>query len=265
MITDAQALEAAHSLLSAEDSGDYRPPLTDTFADLAIDDAYRISQHVTALKTARGATIRGYKIGLTSAAMREMTGATEPDFGALFDYWFIDSGARVSRAAMNRPAVEIELALVVGRDVRGPGVTAAEIVSATECVYPAIEIVDSRFTTTGGPRHVVVNSVADAASCGAVILGDRAAAIGEVELDRVQGELIVNGQVVESGSSAAVMGGPAGSAAWLVNKLSEFDTGLHAGQVILSGSFIRAAYIAAGDSVSASLGSLGRVALEVVA
>ena len=113
MLTDEQVAAAAEALYRAELDNVPIAPISETFPDADVDDAYRISTAVTELKVRAGRIVKGHKIGLTSKAMRELTGASEPDYGTMFDDWFVLEGSTVSRARMNRPLVEVELAFVL--------------------------------------------------------------------------------------------------------------------------------------------------------
>jgi len=261
-LSTQQVREAAASLLEAERCCKFIEPLTSRY-DMTLADAYAIAQVVASEKVEAGAVVKGHKIGFTSTAMREMSGAEEPDFGRIFDYWFHDEGSAISLARMNRPAVEIELAFVLRKPLAGRHVNVADVIGATEFILPSIEIVDSRMTTTGGPRFVVINSIADGASCGGVVLGGRAVSPLEMDPKQVTGTLRINGEGRFSGKASAVMGSPLNAVAWLARKLAEFDAGMEAGHVVLSGSFIRAAPVAVGDRVSASFGELGEVSFEL--
>ena len=72
------------------------------------------------MKVAAGRMVKGHKIGLTSKAMRSLSGATEPDYGTLFDDWFVLEGSTVPRSRMNRPLVEVEIAFVLKEPLAGP-------------------------------------------------------------------------------------------------------------------------------------------------
>lgn len=260
-LTDAQRREAAASLVEAEETGNWVEPITLAYDGADIDDAYAIGQLVTDAKVAAGRVVKGHKVGLTSKAMRETTGATEPDYGTIFDNWFVDEGSIVSRASMNRPLVEIELAFVLDGPLGGPSVNAADVIRATDFVLPAIEVVDARFSKRGKPG--VVDSIADAASCGFVILGGNPVRLADVDLRYVGGLLYRNGEVETSGMAGAVMGNPINSVAWLARKLHEFGVTMEAGHTILSGSFIRAIPIDAGDTFVADFGPLGQISFGV--
>ncbi len=256
--TDRQAF--AEALLQAERTRNFIEPLSSTHPAADIEDAYDIARRVTALKVAAGRRVVGQKVGLTSKAMRSTFEATEPDFGTLFDDWFVDEGSRIAAERLNLPMVEIELAFVMAAPLRG-AVTAVDVIRATDFVVPAIEIVDRRFTRRGD--NGLIDSVADAASCGLVVIGANPVRLVDIDVRLVGGSMYLNGELEESGVAAAVMGNPVNSVAWLVRKLAEFGVGLEEGHCVLSGSFVRARSIGAGDTVVADFGELGQISFGV--
>jgi len=261
MLTDAQILECAKDIYEAELTGVWTEPVSNRYENAQIEDAYQIAIKVKDLKLAAGRTVKGHKVGLTSKAMRQLTGATEPDYGYMFDDWFVMEGSRVSRSKMNRPLVEVELAFVLKEPLRGPSVNAADVIRATDFVLPALEIVDNRYTGRG--KTMLVDSISDAAACGLVVLGGRPVKLTDIDIRRVSASLLINGDTMETGSAQAVMGNPINAVAWLANKLSEFGTYMEPGNVILSGSFIKAIPFEAGDSLVALYDQLGEVTLMV--
>jgi 2-keto-4-pentenoate hydratase len=257
MLTEEQRRAAADALLTAEETGTPIDPISATYPEADVDDAYRVSMLVTEAKVATGRLVKGHKIGLTSKAMQRLVGSTEPDFGTLFDDWFVDEGSTIPMSVFNRPLVEVEIAFVLGGRLRGPGVTAADVIRATEFVVPAIEIVDTRYNGRG-PK-LLVDSISDAAMCGRVILGACPRRLTDLDIRAIGASLSKNGEVEESGVSAAVVGSPVNAVAWLANKLAEFDVAMEPGNVILSGSFVKAIPFAAGDTVTASFTGMGDV------
>jgi 2-oxo-hept-3-ene-1,7-dioate hydratase len=253
MLTNDHVAAAAAALFQAEADNAPITPISEQYPDADIEDAYRISTAVTELKLKAGRIVKGHKIGLTSKAMRSLTGATEPDYGTMFDDWFLLEGSKVPRSTMNRPLVEVELAFVLREDLPGPGVNAADVIRATDFVLPCIEIVDTR--QKGRGPTPLVDSVADAAACGRVILGGRPARLTDLDVRRVGATLSINGSVEESGVAGAVMGNPINAVAWLANKLHDYGVTPEAGHVILSGSFIKQV----GDTVVALFDPLGEV------
>src|SRR5207344_2052546 len=148
-MTADQLQAAAEALVEAERTGQWTEPVSNKHEDATVEDAYRIGLGVRDLKLAAGRTVKGHKIGFTSKAMRSLVGATEPDYGFLFDDWFVPEGSVVPRGRMNRPLVEQEIAFVMGATLKGPSVHAADVIRATDFVLPALEIVDSRYSGRG--------------------------------------------------------------------------------------------------------------------
>jgi 2-oxo-hept-3-ene-1,7-dioate hydratase len=257
MLTDEEVEEASVALYQAELDNVPTTPISERYPEADIHDAYRISMAVTELKVKAGRIIKGHKIGLTSKAMRSLTGATEPDYGTMFDNWFVLEGSTVPRSRMNRPLVEVELAFVLREPLVGPGVNAIDVIRATDFVVPCIEIVDTRQRGRGPNR--LVDSIADAAACGLVIVGGCPARLTEIDIRRIGASLAINGRVEESGVASAVMGNPINAVAWLANKLHDYGVVPQAGHVILSGSFIRAIPFQSGDTVVALFDRLGEV------
>ena len=248
-LTSDEHRQAAQSIFDAEQTGEWTEPVSNRWEHADIEDAYRIGLEVHDLKLASGRSVKGHKVGLTSKAMRSLVSATEPDYGFLYDDWFVAEGSVVSRRRMNRPLVEQELVFVLGSRLAGPSVNAADVIRATDFVLPALEVVDSRFNGRG--KQLLVDSIADAASCGFVVLGGNPARLTDIDVRRISGSLAINGDIMETGAAAAVMGNPINAVAWLANKLAEFDVVMEPGDIILSGSFVRAVPFDAGDCVHA--------------
>ncbi|MEM9566365.1 MAG: hypothetical protein AAGA93_27340 [Actinomycetota bacterium] len=261
-MTDTERRQAAKDLVEAELTRQWMEPITLTYEGADVEDAYAVGGYVTELKVAAGREVKGHKVGLTSKAMRSTFGATEPDYGTIFDNWFIDEGSRLSMATMNRPLVEIELVFVLGADLGGPSVNAVDVIRATDFVLPAVEVVDSRYSRSG--KAGVVDSIADAASCGSIIVGGNPMKLTDLDIRQVGGALYKNGELEESGTAAAVMGNPINAVAWLARKLHEFDVHMEVGHTVLSGSFIRAHPMAVGDAFVADYGPLGQISFGIV-
>jgi len=260
-MTDDERRQAAKDLVEAEATRNWMEPITLTYEGADVEDAYAIGAYTTELKVAGGRTVKGHKVGLTSKAMRSTTGATEPDYGTIFDNWFLDEGSQVSMTTLNRPLVEIELVFVLGSDLGGPSVNAVDVIRATDFILPAVEVVDSRFSKRGKPG--VIDSIADAASCGFIMVGGNPTKLTDVDVRQIGGALYKNGEIEESGTASAVMGNPINSVAWLARKLHEFGVHMEAGHTILSGSFIRAHPMEIGDTFVADFGPLGQISFGI--
>lgn len=231
--------------------------LSDLFPVMDAEDAYEVQRRVVAMKRAAGESVQGYKIGLTSKAMQKAVGIDEPDYGHIFASQVHQSGTTLSLAGLHAPRIEVELAFVLDRPLRGPGITVSDVLGATRHVMPALELIASR---TELPRKLV-DTLADNAAGAAVILGGRPVGPAEVDLRWLAAGLYKNADIVESGVSAAVLGHPAAGIAWLANRLGARELTLEAGQILLAGSFTAPVAVAPGDVLHADYGPLGGIAI----
>lgn len=261
MLDSTTRLNIAADLMQVFETRKQLPRLTGTYPDMEIQDSYSIQEAFVRRRIAQGCSVRGYKVGLTSKVMQEMAGSDEPDYSAITDDLFLPESTPVPASMFFAPMIELEIAFVMKEPLRGPNVLPMDVIRATDFVIPAIEIVDFRVEL--GPGYNIIDSVADLAACGAVVLGGNPCSLTDIDVRRVMGSLEKNGEVLEQGEASAVLGNPVTSAAWLVNKLAEFGTGFEAGDTILTGSFIRAVPIAAGDEIVCKFDQgLGQVAIS---
>ena len=229
---------------------------------ITIEDGYAIQRAWLALELADGRTIKGRKIGLTSRAMQQASQITEPDYAPLMDDMFFENGTDLPFDRFILPRVEVELAFLLGRPLRGPGVTLFDVLSATEYVCPAVEIIDARIEQVDrdtGTTRKIQDSIADFAANAGIVLGGRPVRPDAVDLRWVGALLIRNGVIEETGVAAGVLNHPAQGVAWLANKIAPYDEGLQAGQVILAGSFTRPTPAARGDTFHFDYGPLGGI------
>lgn len=237
---------------------DRRPvePLTDRHPDLVIDDAYAIQKRVLTGRIDGGRRIVGRKIGLTSLPMQRMLGVDEPDYGVLLDDMVVEDGDEIDLGRLLQPRVEAELAFVMDRDLVGPGVSTANALAAIGGAFPAVEVVDSRVADW---RIKLVDTVADNASSGLLVLGGRLRRVTELDLRLVGVVVTRGGALLDTGAGAAALGNPARCVAWLANKLAQFGDGLHAGDVVLPGAVHRMVPVRPGDVFRAEFAHLGAV------
>lgn len=236
-------------------------PLTSTWPDLTVDDAYAIQVAQVEAWTADGAAVRGHKVGLTSAAMQRLLGVASPDFGHLLDGMFFDEHAPIPMAGFLQPRIEPEIAFVLGRRLAGPGVTAADAVRAVDHVLPCLEIVDSRIRDW---KIGLVDTIADNASSGGVVLGGRPTLLTSLDLRLVGCNLRRNGAVVGTGAGGAVLGNPLTALVWIANVLGSRGVALEEGHVVLPGACTAMVPVEAGDTVSAEFAGLGTVTTSFV-
>ncbi|CAN5705629.1 2-oxo-hepta-3-ene-1,7-dioic acid hydratase [soil metagenome] len=230
---------------------------------LTIEDAYAIQHEWVGMKLAAGRRKVGRKVGLTSKAMQTSVGIDEPDYGTLLDDMVFQDSTDVPIDRFIEPRLEVELAFVLGKKLTGPNITMLDVLSATDYVVPAIEIIDSRQQRvdpqTKGTR-TIVDSISDNAANAGIVMGGRPVKPMDVDLRWVAALLYCNGQVEETGVAAGVLNHPCNGVAWLANKLCAFDVSLEPGEIILGGSFTRAIFAHRGDTFHADYGPLGSIA-----
>lgn len=220
-------------------------PITGIAPDLTLEEAYSIQLYNVDRQLKNGHTVVGKKIGLTSKAMQESLGVTEPDYGHLLSNMVIDNTNPVVYSnQVLQPRVEGELAFILKEDLVGPNVTVEDVLKATESIVAAIEIVDSRVQDW---KITLRDTVADNGSSAFYILGDYPLSPEEINRIGVEMELYQNGELINRGNGAAALGDPAFCVAWLANKLSDFDIKLKAGEVILAGALSAAIPAKFGD------------------
>ncbi|MBS0580515.1 MAG: 2-oxo-hepta-3-ene-1,7-dioic acid hydratase [Proteobacteria bacterium] len=232
---------------------------------MTIDDGYAIQRAWVQLELARGRTIKGRKIGLTSRAMQQASQITEPDFAPLMDDMFFADGSDIPMNLFISPRVEVELAFVLDAPLRGPGVALSDVLRATAYVTPALEIIDARIERldreTRAPRKVF-DTIADFAANAGVVVGGHRARPDALDLRWVGALLSRNEVVEETGLAAGVLNHPATGVAWLANKIAPYGEQLERGDLVLSGSFTRPVEVAAGDRLQADFGRLGGIAVR---
>lgn len=228
--------------------------------EITIADAYAVQREGIRLKLAAGRKIKGHKIGLTSRAMQMSSQIDEPDYGTLLDDMFFDDGATIPGGRFIVPMVEVELAFILSRRLEGEEVTLFDVLSATDYVIPAIEIIDARChrvdPETKRPRKVM-DTISDNAANAGIILGGRPIKPLDLDLRWIAALLYRNGVIEETGVAAGVLNHPANGISWLARKFAPHGVPLESGQVILAGSFTRPVAARPGDTFQADYGPMG--------
>ena len=235
--------------------------------EITIEDAYAIQRAGVQLKLAEGQKIVGHKIGLTSRAMQTSSQIDEPDFGTLLDEMVYAEAADIAMERFIAPMVEVELAFILKERLEGDRVTIFDVLSATDYVTPALEIIDARChrvdPETKRPRKVM-DTISDNAANVGIVLGGRPIKPLDVDLRWVAALLYRNATIEETGVAAGVLNHPANGIAWLSKKFAPHGVALEPGQIILAGSFTRPVKVARGDSFYADYGPLGNISCRFV-
>lgn len=253
-MTDRLNDELAAELFAALRKRRTVPPLIARHIGLTIDDAYAISLGALALRVAEGERVVGKKIGVTSKAVQDMLGVHQPDFGFLTDRMHVVGAIDIDAHSLIQPRAEAEIAFVLRESLTGPGVTASDVIAATQAIIPCFEIVDSRIDDW---KIGIVDTVADNASCGVFVLGEERIDPRAVSLPDLHVRVTKNGQPLSEGLGSAVQGDPAQAVAWLANTLGAYGVTLDAGDVILSGSLVPLADAVKGDVFAMVLSHAG--------
>jgi 2-oxo-3-hexenedioate decarboxylase len=230
-------------------------PFTDADASLDADTAYEAQRLVVAKRLERGARIVGAKLGLTSAAKQRQMEVDQPLYGRLTSDMILESD-QVDLDAFIHVRAEPEIAFLIGREIPTPA-TVAGVLAATEAVFAAIELIDSRYD---GFRFRLPDVIADNASSAGLVVGSVARRPDDVGDLRLLGVVLRrNGAVVATAAGAAALGHPAASVAWLIDRLAEHDETLEPGSIVLSGGLTDAVQLERGSVVTAEVEELGTV------
>ena len=256
---------AAIDLLSAEKTRTQMGLISLRFPHMDMDDAYAIQSKLIDLMIVAGRREIGWKIGLTSKAMQSALNIDIPDSGVLLDHMLFSNGSQVQKDYFIQPRIEAEIAFIMKNDVTGNDITRDDIIAATEFVAPSIEILDTRIfrndPDTGQARNVF-DTISDNAANAGIVLGKERHPIGDFDLRRVGAIVLKDGEVEETGLGAGVLNDPVEGIVWLARRMSEYNHNIKAGQVILSGSFVRPVDGLAGSGIEADFGSFGSVKID---
>jgi 2-oxo-hept-3-ene-1,7-dioate hydratase len=267
MLPKATVVALARRLYDARKNRTQLRQFSKEHPDMTVEDGYAIQREWVKLELADGRTIKGRKIGLTSRAMQQASQITEPDYAPLMDDMFFETGSDIPIERFILPRVEVELAFVLNRPLKGPGITMFDVLRATDYVTPALEIIDARIEQfdrdTKAPRKVF-DTISDFAANAGIVLGGRPVKPDAVDLRWVGALLYKNGVIEESGLAAAVLNHPATGVAWLANKIAPHDEQLNAGDIVLGGSFTRPTAAVRGDVLHADYGPLGNISFRFV-
>jgi 2-oxo-hept-3-ene-1,7-dioate hydratase len=235
--------------------------------EITIPDAYAIQKAWVQMKLAEGQKVVGHKIGLTSRAMQMSSQINEPDFGTLLDEMVYKDAADIPCERFIDPMVEVELAFILKDRLEGENVTIFDVLSATDYVVPAVEIIDARChridPESKRPRKVM-DTISDNAANVGIILGGRPIKPMDVDLRWVAALLYKNGVIEETGVAAGVLNHPANGISWLAKKFAPHGVALEPGQIILAGSFTRPVKVVAGDTIHVDYGPLGNISARFV-
>jgi|ERR1035437_1526044 2-oxo-hept-3-ene-1,7-dioate hydratase len=235
--------------------------------EITIPDAYAIQKEWIRLKLAEGRKIVGHKIGLTSRAMQMSSQINEPDYGTLLDDMVFADGGEIAFDRFIVPMIEVELAFILKHRLEGENVSMLDVLSATDYVIPALELIDARSQRidpdSKRPRKVM-DTISDNAANAGIIMGGRPIKPMDIDLRWVAALLYRNGVIEETGVAAGVLNHPANGISWLAKRFAPHGIALEPGQIILAGSFTRPVAASRGDTFHVDYGPLGNITCRFI-
>lgn len=261
-MTPDDITRAAEDLFAADHLGQQMGLLSRRHAEMTMDDAYAVQSGLIERKLAAGRQRIGWKIGLTSRAMQDALGIDTPDSGVLLDDMAFETGSTVPNSRFIQPRIEAEIAFVMKASLTGD-VTRDDILATTEYVCPSLEILDTRILRADpetGQARTIVDTISDNAANAGLVLG--AARHGPDTDLRWTGAIVSrNGTVEETGLGAGVLNDPVTSVLWLARRMEQYGQRIEAGDIVLSGSFIRPVECPPGTRIEADFGQFGHVSI----
>jgi len=250
------AQETADILVEAERSRKGIAQLSDEHPDIPVATAYEAQKAFVQSKLDAGERFVGWKLGLTSRNKQQAMGLEAPLYGRVTSGMLAAQGDPVRLDRFIHPRVESEVAFLLAREITAPA-TIVSVLAATDVVFGAVDVLDSRYESF---QFTLADVVADNASAGAFYLGPVARRPAELPDLRLLGAVVrVNGDVAMTAAGAAVMGHPAASVAWLANQLATEGDVLRAGQLVFSGGLTAPVPVVAGGSVTFEFDGLGAI------
>ncbi|PCH85341.1 MAG: 2-oxo-3-hexenedioate decarboxylase [Piscirickettsiaceae bacterium] len=235
--------------------------ITDDYPDITWEEALDVQWEIRRRKEARGNKVVGLKMGLTSMAKMRQMGVETPCYGFLADYFSVPDGGEIKISELIHPKVEAEVAFVTKKELSGPGCHIGDVLSATDFIVPAVEIIDSRYKDF---KFDLKSVIADNSSSSRFVTGGRMLPVEDLDLKTLGVVMEINGEVVELGAGAAILGHPAASIAMLANMLAERGEVIPAGTFIMAGAITAAVAVNAGDCVTVRYQDLGTVSMRFV-
>jgi len=261
-LTAGEIARAAAALDEAERTRSQIGLLSLRHPSMTMDDSYAVQSAWVGKKLAAGRRRIGWKIGLTSRAMQSALGIDTPDSGILLDDMLFEDGATVPAGRFIQPRIEAEIAFIMKAPLKGPGVSVADVMDATDHVTPALEILDTRILRIDPETkkaRTIVDTIADNAANAGIVLGGQAIQPESTDLRWMGAIVMRNGVVEETGLGAGVLNDPALGVAWLADRLAAYGEGIEAGEIVLAGSFIRPIEAMPGSAIVADYGPHGTV------
>jgi 2-keto-4-pentenoate hydratase len=261
----SKAAGAAARLLKAHEERERFRALPAEFAPSTANEAYAIQEAFVALRAKKLGAAVGYKIALSSAAMRRFVGVDTPQAGVMLESTVLRSPARIRAADYVNLIVEFEIAVEMAEDlpVADAPFFRSRVAQAVGAVMPALEIADDRGADYAQLARHPLELIADNTWNEGAVLGRPIQGWNGIALDKIRGRASINGSQVGEGVGAEAMGHPFDAVAWLADHLAARGHGLLRKDVVITGSLVTSKRVRTGDLVRFELENLGGVELRV--
>lgn len=224
---------------------------------MSLDDAYTIQRLSMDRRYARGEKSIGIKLGFTSRAKMQQMGVSDMIWGWLTDSMLYKAGDQLPMHKFIHPRAEPEICFVTSKEINKT-IPLSEVKDYISSLAVAIEIIDSRYENF---KFSLEDVVADNCSSTALFVGEHLDV--DTSLSDISMQLLINGEVRQSGSTDAILGNPWESVAEASRLLTESNLTLPAGSLIMAGAATAAEYLKSGDQVEAILGDDHKVGFSV--
>lgn len=261
-MTPQEVIEAAEALYQADLTGVQTGLLSLRYPGMTMADAYAVQAALVDRKTQGGRHQIGWKIGLTSRAMQDALKIDTPDSGVLLDDMLFETGGTVPKGRFIQPRVEAEIAFVMKSPLAGADCSRDDVIAATDYVAPSLEILDTRILRAdpdSGQARIITDTISDNAANAGIVLGVDRHGFDAFDLRWVGAIVSRNGTVEETGLGAGVLNDPVTSVLWLARRMAEYGQSIRAGDIVLSGSFIRPIEAPSDTAITADFGPFGSV------
>ncbi|MGB0747546.1 MAG: 2-keto-4-pentenoate hydratase [Magnetospiraceae bacterium] len=253
---NASIEQAAEKLYLAHTTGTPCAPIRDLLPEGDLEAAYAVQNINTQRFLDAGHTLVGRKIGLTSKAVQQQLGVSQPDYGMLLDSMDVPEGEDIPWSKCHQPKAEAEIAFIMADDLNSDHLTSADVLASIDFAVAALEIVGSRVNNWD---IGITDTVADNASSGLYVLGQQPRRLGEFD-PRLCGMVMERkGEPISVGAGAACLGSPITATLWLAKVMARVGRPLGKGDVVLSGALGPMVGVNPGDVVEARIEGLGSV------
>lgn len=265
MNTNSRLARAARFLVDGHAARERFRAFPADAAPESVEEAYAVQDEFVALKSRACGPVAGFKIALTTAAMRNMVGLQDSISGVLHEKQVVRGPAGVRASDYGRLIVEFEVAVQLASDLlAGPSPhTRESVAGAIGAIMPALELADDRNADYTRLPSLAFGLIADNAWNEGAVLGAPVRDWKGIDLAAIKGIARINGDIAGQGFGRDVMGHPFEALAWVANKLAGRGQQLRAGQFVITGSLVTSKFPKAGDAVRFELGALGGVELAI--